>query len=164
MKSVLTVLSLFLLSLVTTTPQTWAGNRVLSLAGDGDYVEIADSEVLNSIHRQVTMEAWIKVSRFANEWMPILYKGDNQRPAGRFLGHRSYTLWLNNTGRLHLAAAPSGQSQTSLNSPGLIQPLTWYHVASVVDAQNGVMKLFIDGTEVARRTFAGADIRRSDLP
>ena len=32
-------------------------NRVLSLDGDGDYVEIADSENLNAIDSQLTMEA-----------------------------------------------------------------------------------------------------------
>ena len=40
-------------------------NRTLWLGGDGDYVEIAHSEELNSIDSQVTIEAWIKPTAFS---------------------------------------------------------------------------------------------------
>ena len=52
---------LILLTLITAliTPPAFAVNRVVSLDGDGDYVEIADSESLNAINSQVTIEAWI---------------------------------------------------------------------------------------------------------
>ncbi len=49
-------------------------NRVLSL--EGGYVEITDSEKLNDIGSQVTIEAWGKVTEFTDHHMPIVYRGD----------------------------------------------------------------------------------------
>ena len=166
-RRVLTVLSFFIIvTFGATTPSTWAVNRVVSLDGDGDYVEIADSDVLNNVGRQVTMEAWIQADRFANVFMPIIYKGDrrSQAPPGTQLGNRSYTLWLWDREALHFTGAPSAQSQIWINSPnGSIQPMRWYHVAGVVDTQTGVMKIFIDGVEVANGTFAKKEIWTSQL-
>ena len=134
-------------------------NHALSL--NGDYVEIADSEELNNIKHQVTMEAWIKATAFPTQWMPIIYKGDERTPN---FSHRSYCLWLRNDGVLHLTSAPSGTGQVTLNSPSVSIALnTWYHVAGVIDAKNGVMKILLNGTEVARRNF-GQDIHISTLP
>jgi hypothetical protein len=144
-----------------------AQNHVLSLDGDGDYVEIINNAGLNAINTQVTMEAWIKVSRFANVFVPIIYKGDstNQAPPGTQWGNRSYSLWLWDTGALHLNGAASGQSRTRIDSPnGFIHVMTWYHVAGVINTQEGVTRLFINGVEVARGPFPRKVIRSSQLP
>ncbi|MFH1131619.1 MAG: LamG-like jellyroll fold domain-containing protein [Pseudomonadota bacterium] len=160
MKHNLIFISLLLLCVAAL--QGWSANRVLSLDGDGDYVEISDSLSLNSINSQVTMEAWIKPTKFTNQWTPIIYKGDVLSPDN--FNNRSYTLWSRNDGFLYLTSTPSGQLQMSLNSPsGSITLNTWYHVTSVIDAKNGVMKIFINGSEVASGTF-GKDIRVSKLP
>ncbi|MFQ6042885.1 MAG: LamG domain-containing protein, partial [Candidatus Poribacteria bacterium] len=154
---------IILLTLITAliTPPAFAVNQVLSLDGDGDYVEIKDSESLNPINSQVTMEAWIKATKFANDWMPIIYKGDERTPN---FSNRSYTLWLGNLGQLHLASATSGKGRMYLNSPnGSIKFNIWYHVAGVIDVKNSVMSIFINGTEVARQPF-GEDIHISKLP
>jgi hypothetical protein len=144
MKSAFTILNILVVTLGVRAPSVLAVNRVLSLDGDGDYVEVADSDVLNNIGRQVTIEAWIKVDRFTNTGMPIIYKGDrrSQAPVGTEFGNRSYTLWLWEASRLQLNVAPSGKSRMFINSlSGAIQPMIWYHVAGVVDASNGVMKV-----------------------
>ncbi|MBC8231403.1 hypothetical protein H8E77_17765 [bacterium] len=65
----ITILSfslIILLTLITTliNPKAFALNRVLSLEGDGDFVEMADSESLNAITSQVTMEAWIRLNPY----------------------------------------------------------------------------------------------------
>ena len=135
-------------------------DNALNLDGDGDFVEIADSDALNNLGSQVTMEAWIKPTAFSNVWMPILYKGDNPDPE---YGNRSYTLWLSRNGHLHLASAPSNMGQIFLDSPSLIKLNNWYHVAGVINAKNGTMKIFIDGDEVASKDF-GSEIRISHLP
>jgi len=159
MKSVLIILLTLTTALIT--PPAFAVNRVLSLDGDGDYVEITDSESLNAINSQVTMEAWIKATAFPNQWMPIIYKGDKRTPNIR---NRSYTLWLSNDGSLHLSSSPSGEMQMTLESRiGSIALNTWYHVAGVIDAKDGVMKIFINGNEAASGDF-GKDIRFSSLP
>ena len=51
-----------------------ARNHVLSLGGDGDCVEIANSEMLNHIDGQVTMEAWVRATEFQEQCNFILYK------------------------------------------------------------------------------------------
>jgi len=138
-----------------------AQNRVLSLDGEGDYVEITDSESLNAINSQVTMEAWIKPTAFLKQWIAIIHKGDHPTPN---YSNRSYVLFLNSSGFIHLSSAPSGQGINYLHSPsGLIKLNTWYHIAGVVDAKSGVMKIFLNGIEVASRD-SGRDIYVSKLP
>jgi len=58
----------------------FAENSVLSLDGDGDYVEMADSESLNAINSQVTIEAWIKPTAITKACIHIIYKGDKLIP------------------------------------------------------------------------------------
>jgi len=120
-----------------------------------------DSESLNAINHQVTMEAWIKPTEFTNQIMPIIYKGEKRLPNW---GNRSYALWLRNDNLLHLASAPSGEKQMTINpSTNLIALNAWYHIACVIDARNGTMKMLVNGSEVARGNF-GKDIRFSSLP
>ena len=107
------------------------------------------------------MEAWIKATAFPNQWIALIHKADERTPN---LSNRSYVLQLNSSGFIELASAPSDQGQISLKSQGgLIALNRWYHVTGVIDAQNGVMKIFINGVEVARRSF-GKDIHISKLP
>ena len=160
MKSVLIILLTLITAIII--PSAFGVNRVLNLDGDGDYVEIADSESLNAINSQVTMEAWIKATAFANQWMPIIYKGDER--IDNLCSNRSYTLWLRNNGRLLLASVPSDQNQMQLLSPiGLLALDTWYHVSGIIDAKSGVMKILLNGAEVASQDF-GKDIHVSTLP
>ncbi len=135
-------------------------DSALSLDEDGDYVEIADSDALNNLSSQITVEAWIKPTALPNEWIPIFFKGDERVPN---YSNRSYTLWLHRAGYIHLASAPGNATQISLNSPRLIKLNNWHHIAGVVDAKNGAMKIFINGNEVAGRDF-GSDIGISHLP
>ncbi|MBM3236380.1 hypothetical protein FJZ31_08785 [Candidatus Poribacteria bacterium] len=155
------IILLTLITVLITSP-AFALNRVLSLDGDGDYVEISDSGNLNAINSQVTMEAWIKATAFPNAWISIIYKGDKQTSDA--CENRSYVLFLNSSGFIHLASAPSGQGQMYLNSPeGLIALNKWYHVVGIIDTKSGVMRILINGVEVARRD-SGKDIHLSALP
>jgi len=154
---------IILLALATTliTPSAFAVNRVLSLDGDGDYVEIKESESLNTINSQVTMEAWIKPATFTSQWICILFKGDERNPN---FSNRSYGFILADNGTLYLVSAPSGQGQLRIYSPnGMISLNRWYHVAGVIDAKQGVMRLFINGMEIAHGPF-GNEIHASKLP
>jgi len=150
----------FITALITTP--SWAQNRVLSLDGDGDYVEIKDSESLNAINSQVTMEAWIKPTDFPKQWNFILFKGDKW--ISNAYENRSYGLLLNSSGLITLFSAPSDQGRIYLNSSnGLILLNRWYHVAGIIDAKSDVMRILINGVEMASRDF-GKDIRLSALP
>ena len=157
MKIIPTILLIFIITFIN--PPAFAQNRVLSLDGHGDYVEIEDGEALNSINSQVTMEVWIKATKFPNYYMPIIYKGDKPKSG------RSYCLWLTHDGQL-LVISASSSSNTNIGSSspiGLITLNTWYHVAGVINGKNSVMNIFINGTEITSGVF-GKDIRVSSLP
>ena len=105
-------------------------NGVLSLDGDGDYVEMADNGILGNVGSQVTVEVWIKPTEFADSWINIALKRDESGPPD--WRYRSYVLQLTSQGSIHLSSSPSGQGQISLDSQsGSIVPNTWYHVALV---------------------------------
>ena len=139
-----------------------AGNYVLSLDGDEDYMEIVDSESLNNLDTQITVEFLIHPTQFTDEWMPIIYKGDEGEDDGR---NRSFTFWLNHNGYIHFASAPSGEGQRTLDSPSYIMPGNWYHIAGVIDAPNHRMQLFVNGREVeSRDDYHSDNIYASSLP
>ena len=134
---------------------------VLSLDGGGDYVEIKESQTLNSLDSQVTLEVWIKPIVVTYQWMPIIYKGDEFAPG---YANRSYSLFWEQNGSLHLCSAPNGREQISLQTPvKLIALGEWYHVAGVIDGKNGFARILINGVEVASRDFNG-DLHVSMLP
>src|SRR6266568_446282 len=75
-----------------TGPQWTSGQLGGGLILDGlQYGEVASNASID-LTQSVTMEAWIKVDRFANTLMPIFYKGSGN-PA-----ERTYSLWLNSNG------------------------------------------------------------------
>jgi len=160
MKIILIILLTLIIALITTP--AFAVNRVLSLDGDGDYVEITDSESLNAINSQVTMEAWIKATAFKKQWMPIIYNGDKHLPNGE---NRSYVLlWLGSADGLRLSSTTSSEMPIYLWAQISSMALnTWYHVAGIIDGKSGLMKIFLNGSEVASGDF-GKDIRVSSLP
>jgi len=149
MKNTFIILLIFTTALIT--PPAFAVNHVLSLDGDGDYVQMEDSAALNAINSQVTMETWIRPTAFPENWIHIIYKGDK---IAEWASNRSYCLQLNSSGFIHLSSAPSGEEQVFLNSPsGLIALNTWYHIAGIIDAKSGVMMIFLNGIEVTRQSF-----------
>ncbi len=138
-------------------------DTALDLDGNGSYVEIFDSDNLNSINEQVTVSAWIKPTTFPNAYAPIIFRGDKRVPD---IKNRSYILYLKEGGFVQLAASPGGSSEISLYSPsGVIELNTWSHIACVIDVKNDFMKLFIDGIKVGRTSFRGEkSLYKSHLP
>jgi len=135
-------------------------NRVLSL--EGGYVEIADSEKLNDIGSQVTIEAWVKVTEFTNHHMPIVCKGDMRVPE---LPNISFACLVRRDGAICLNSTSRGQSVHTLHSPpSLINLNTWFHMAGVVNGTNRATSVFFIGAEVARTSFNGNLLHQSTLP
>jgi hypothetical protein len=135
-------------------------NRVLSL--EGGYVEIADSEKLNDIGSQVTIEAWVRVTEFTSHHMPIIYKGDT--PASD-LPSINFACLVRRDCAICLNAPPSGRGVHILHSPqGLIDLNTWFHIAGVVNGKNRSMSVFFNGAEVARTSFNGNLLNQSAPP
>ncbi|MBI3348327.1 MAG: LamG domain-containing protein, partial [Burkholderiales bacterium] len=95
--------------------------------------------------RTVTMEAWVTVDRFTNSYMPIVYKGGADSTLG---GHRTYALFVTNGGDVLLSTG-DGSEQYLFSSGGLIKAGQRTHVAASIDRNSGLMKIFVNGTEVA---------------
>ena len=51
-----------------------------------------------------------------------------------------------------------------LSAPGIVGLNAWHHVAGVIDGNKNVIKLFIDGTEVAIRDFERGSFYKSQYP
>ncbi len=141
------------------TAKSVEGNG-LRLNDNGSFVELNDNAVLNAIRTQLTVEAWIKPTRFYNRY--ILYKGDTQN---RNLTNRSFALWMSSSNAIRFSASPDGWQEISTSSPrGVVLPNRWHHIAGVLDTQAGLMKLYIDGLAVASRSFPKKPVYKSQLP
>lgn len=130
--------------------QNYIGTAI-DLDGNESYVEIVNSETINSINQQVTVTAWIKATDFPNRYTPILYKGDQRTAA---ITNRSFAMHLRSDGSIQFASSPKGKSEKNIFSPFQAISLNkWHHVAGIVDATNNVIKVFVDGEEVGFRDF-----------
>ncbi|MYB65291.1 hypothetical protein F4X73_11430 [Candidatus Poribacteria bacterium] len=127
----------------------------LELDGETGYVEIRDSDVLNTLNTQLTVSAWIKTSTYPDRYSSILYKGDPRTPD---IINRSFLLFLREDGAVQLASSPKGMSEYYVFShPGSITPNQWHHITGVIDSENDIMKIYIDGTLANVSFFQGAN-------
>ena len=137
-------------------------DTALHLDGKSSFVEIANSDALNDITQQVTVTAWIKPTNFPNGPAAIIYKGDRQTLD---INNQSFVLWLQEEGAIRFTSSPTSQEgRTMLSAPGIIGLNAWHHVAGVIDGDKNVIKLFIDGTEVANRDFGRGSFYKSQYP
>ena len=138
-------------------------DSALSLDGDGSYVEIVDSEIINNISEQVTVSAWIKPTDFPNTCTTVLFKGNKRTPN---LTHRQFVLWLFDEGLVYFDASPNGLFIRWIASASeTIQKNQWYHVAGTIDAKNDSIKLYLNGDEVSRSNFKGeTNLTKTTLP
>ena len=137
-------------------------DTALQLDGNLSFVEIADSDALNDIGQQVTVTVWIKPTDFPNTPAAIIYKSDRQTLD---ISNQSYIFWLQANGAIRFTSSPRSQEGRILfSAPGAIGLNTWHHVAGVIDANKNVIKLFIDGTEVAHRDFGRGGFYESQYP
>ena len=135
----------------------------LCLDGDGSYVEIDDSEIINNISEHVTISAWIKPTDFPNTCTTILFKGNKRQPN---ITHRQFTLWLFDEGNVFFDTSPGGRPlRYTVSEIESIQKDNWYHVAATIDAEKNIMKLYLNGFEVNRNNFSNQNnIHRTTLP
>ena len=138
-------------------------DTALELDGDSSYVELIDSDVLNTINKQVTVSAWIKTNTYPDRYSSILYKGDPRTPD---ITNRSFLLFLREDGAIQLSSSPKGMSEYyAYSEPGSITPNRWHHITGVIDSENNLMKIYIDGTLSDFSFFQGANgIYESFLP
>lgn len=123
-----------------------AQNTAIEFDGSSEYMTVAHKDNQN-ISDGFTIEAWI----FANNWTTEVWRGsiiskDNQGP------DRGYAFRVGDNGRLSFVIAVDNAWEEVI-SPALMNEKQWHHIAGVVN--NKVVKLYIDGQEVASGSYAG---------
>ncbi|MCB1965679.1 MAG: LamG domain-containing protein, partial [Candidatus Accumulibacter sp.] len=107
------------------------------------YAQVANNADLD-LTGSLTLEAWFRVDAYASTWQALFYKGNGNS------NQRTYTLWLNSAGYLHLSTG--NNSNNNINTAnGSVVTGQWHHVAVVLDRDSatGVMKIYLDGLEAA---------------
>ena len=123
-----------------------------------DRIEVPDQPAVNP-GNTFTLEAWINPDRYADSYMPIIWKGD-----GGSGNYRTYSLWLNSSGYI-LLSLMEPQHNYNLTTPGGLVPLnTWTHVAAVADVANNTLTIYINGVQVAQQAFGAFTPAPTTLP
>ncbi len=134
----------------TFSSNTVAGpiGQALDFDGVDDHVYIAHDTALNVSN--VTMAVWVKVDAFNATWQNIMGKGDSGTGCYRIvrLGDDAYQGTGNSVG-----FTIQGDTQTFSASSNILDS-QWHHVAGTYDRVKS--RLYIDGTEVANRSFTTA--------
>jgi serine/threonine protein kinase len=107
--------------------------NVLSLDGDGDYVDCGNKPAFDIIG-SITITAWIKVNAFNKDWQAIVTKGDS---AWRLSS-------IQNETRIHFAVT-NGPPGCYVNGNTLIPTNEWHHVCGTYDGTK--IRLYTDGIE-----------------
>ncbi len=129
-------------------------DSALDLDGKESYLEIIDSDSLNNITKQVTVSLWIKPTAYPNEYSNILFKGNRRLPG---ITHRQFTFWLWDDGRISFDSSPAGKFAQYLVPNTIVKLNTWTFITGVIDVNQDVMRVFINGKEVERRSFRGEE-------
>ena len=124
-------ISLLLLLIVLVCSSVMAQNKALSLDGDGDYVQIPDSDVFN-ITDEITMEAWVMLNDTGIDAKII-----SRRPA--------YVLTVFRSHKAETEVFTNGQSYETRDVDGgtVLEQDQWHHVAGTFDGKQIVT--YIDG-------------------
>jgi hypothetical protein len=127
----------------------------------GQMVQVTDLEPLHS-DRQLTAAVWIYPTSFVTAWQNIVWKG-NLSDCTTGCENREYAMWINSAGYIHAVSTSVnniGISQTVCNTPaGSIALNQWQHVALVVNADAGNIKVYINGAEQASCPYSTSGIR-----
>ncbi|MCF8366064.1 MAG: hypothetical protein K9H16_09795 [Bacteroidales bacterium] len=106
--------------------------NALDFDGTDDYVSILNNESNFDFTTAMTIEAWIKVDNFDEDWQAIVTKGD-----GAWRLHR-------HSGTNHISFGTSGLSNVDLEGTTDLNNGQWHHVACVFDGSTKY--IYVDGT------------------
>jgi len=120
-----------------------AFNNTLGAEPADSYVMIPDSPSLRP-SSALTVQAWINASQAGGERTHIIAKECGSS------SNDSYALWYSWDGYLYFGLMSTPIASVRTEFPGLN---VWHHVAGVWDGS--IMRLYVDGDEVANKSFAG---------
>jgi len=117
-----------------------------------------DSRLHNSQYQTVT--GWFKVDSFNKGWQTVYFKGDTP-DCGVGCANRENALFINQAGFLYLSATPSdGASEiTTRTADGSVQAGNWYHFATVLDASNDQMIIYLNGQPTPPQSYPASAIK-----
>ena len=127
----------FLFSLKLVYAQNLNTNA-LHFDGEDDVVSTASNISALNITGNITIEAWIKISRNTDQYARIIGRGDAT--------HRTYGLWIGNPANQNRILWQIYGDGTPLNlmSATTLSLNTWYHIA-VIRSTGGDAKMYING-------------------
>jgi len=136
------------------TLSTIAQNRALRFDGTEEYLTVNHNNAYN-IGEGFTIEAWI----FAEAWTPAIWQGsivakDNQGP------DRGFAFRCGDNGSLSFVMSVDNTWEEAFTGP-IMNTNQWHHVATVVD--DGEIRLYVDGVEMASHSFTGNPSHGADL-
>ncbi len=110
----------------------------------------------------ITLEGWVALGAYPWNWAPIIQQGDNQ---GYFLGVDSdgYPGFMVKVdGVWQQLFVPNAQPYKDTNH---MECFHWYHVAGSYNKSDGMMRLFLDGREVAAKRVGtgGVETSKDDI-
>jgi hypothetical protein len=137
--------------------------------GTTNTISIPNSPSLNigNTGSQITIDFWMYPTTLIPGWQTIFYKNDGGTNCNLTnCSDRQYSMFLNSTGYLHFNSTSAnniGISQTNLNSPtGIISTNQWYHITGVIDSPNQIMRLYVNGVQVAQGSYSNSGIRTAN--
>ena len=104
----------------------------------------------------LTLEAWFALGAYPWNWAPLIQQGDND---GYFLGVDSHGypgFSLKVDGVWEQLSVPNQPPYTDTNHLSVFK---WYAVAGTYDKNDGMMRLYVNGQEVARRKIGGGGVQ-----
>jgi hypothetical protein len=127
-------------------PQLTRTNMVLSLDGEGSYVELPAGSFTNLT--EATVEGWVKWQGL-RRWSRFFDFGDTWHAV--FVANQESTTTLN----FAIDRPPyTYESAARLTAPGLIKSNEWCHVAATMGSQGA--RLYFNGRQVSRNAFTGS--------
>ena len=139
-------------------PEWVAGRAGNAIKFDGnDEARIPSSDAL-TLTGSATVEFWIKPERYNGEWSPLVFKGTDTA------SQRQFSVWLNQSGYLHLYTNTNGSGQAVSTAAGSIKLGEWQHVAAVVDRTTNRLRIYINGVEAANGGLAAGTALSNSNP
>jgi hypothetical protein len=107
----------------------------------------------------LTLEAWFALGAYPWNWAPIIQQGDDD---GYFLGIDSHGYPGFNVkvdGAWQQLSVPNKPPYADANHLGLFQ---WHHAAGTYDKNDGMMRLYVNGKEVANKAIGKGGVQTAD--
>lgn len=126
--------------------------------GVNGYIEVPSSASLKPMNH-FSVNLWLHVQNFTNQLSPVFIKGGSKVKSE---AQRSYALWLQNTAPfLQLTSAGDGSGQI-IHYAGIVDTGTWINYTGIIDRENHITSVYINGTLVFRGIDAYSSFNDND--